>query len=202
MSLKIAVFIDGTWLWHNMTRLKTQHGCKIDLGKLPQWIVQQIQDLYLASLKYEMTIFCASLPINVDNRDERMVSGMKSFYELLQKAFNYTVEIYDLDFKGRRYLKQDRDPLDSWEPKEKCVDVALATNIIYHIAINTCDVAVIVAGDRDFQPVFEKVRALEKNIHLVSFRESCSEELLKESPIWINDHLSTLGFSKDLAHFF
>ena len=45
--------------------------------------------------------------------------------------------------RPRRLRRTDRDPNDTFEPKEKCVDIALATSMLFNAAMaNAYDVAI------------------------------------------------------------
>src|SRR5437899_5914086 len=79
---------------------------------------------------------------------------------------------------GRRLRRQDRDPNDSFEPKEKCVDVSLATSMLYFAAIPFAyDIAIAVVGDQDFKPVLQHVRRLGKRVAIASIKGSCADDL-------------------------
>ena len=198
---RVMFFIDGTWLWHNMMPQKQKNNIKLDLYKLPREIIKTLP--YQVTL--ERVILSASLPKNVDVRDESLVTKRENFFNLLQKKCHYTLDLYEIDFRGRRLLKKDRDrdldrrsregssiplPKDPWEPKEKCVDIAVASNLLYHAALDDYDQAVVITGDKDFIPALSKVKQLNKEIIIASFRESCSH-LLTETykTIFIDDIL-------------
>ena len=179
-------FIDGTWLWHNMMSHYTNNGTKIDLSRLPHLIIERLYESLQVPLYYTNTILCASIPVNAHSSDYGAISKRRHFFEMLEQKCGYVVELYEINFKGRRLLKQNRDTNDSWEPKEKCVDIATATNILYYSS--NYDLAVVITGDRDFIPALEKTRALGKQVEIASFENSCSRELVDFSPniIWID----------------
>jgi len=57
-------------------------------------------------------------------------------------------------------------------PRRSCVDVALATKMLYFAALPAAyDVAVLVTGDQDYVPVVRAVRSLGKRTMLASFLE-------------------------------
>lgn len=185
-SPRVMFFIDGTWLWHNMMPQKRRSGLKLDLYKLPREIVKCLP----TRVTLGPVILSASLPKNVDPRDTKLVTKRENFFHLLEKKCQYTLDIYEIDFRGRRLLKKDRDPHDSWEPKEKCVDISVASNLVYHAALDDYDQAVVITGDKDFIPALNKVKQLKKDIVIASFRESCSHQLIETyKTIFIDDIL-------------
>ena len=190
--MRVIIFIDGTWLWHNMMAMRAVQGPKIDLSKLPNLLIQQVCNQLELPLEYIATILCASIPINTHSLDARIVSKRRHFFEVLQAKCGYTVELFEIDFRGRRLLKQDREFNDNWEPKEKCVDIATASNIFFYA--NQYDLAIVVTGDRDFLPALTKIQVLGKQIAIASFENSCSQELIDLVPevIWIDTLLSQM----------
>ena len=66
-----------------------------------------------------------------------------NFFGMLRQQHHYEVEAFPINFRGNRLRKTDRDPASSFEPKEKCVDIALATSMLFSAAMpNAYDVAV------------------------------------------------------------
>jgi uncharacterized LabA/DUF88 family protein len=185
---RVMIFIDGTWLWHNMMSLKR----KIDLSKLPCEIISHIEKKNKIRIKLKEVILCASSPENVDSRDECLIQKRSKFFNMLQEKCGYTLEIYNIDFRGNRILKKDRNPNDFWKPKEKCVDIAVTSNLLYYAAINGYDRAVVITGDKDFDPAFIKVLNLGKKITIASFRNSCSQQLNRYEPIFIDDFINRI----------
>lgn len=190
LTMKVMIFIDGTWLWHNMMSNRQPNGNKIDLSKLPHLIIQNLYDEMNIPIYYGGTILCASIPINTDYRDYKLISKRRHFFEeILRNKCGFQVNLFEIDFRKHRLLKQDRNQLDTWEPKEKCVDIATATNLFIHA--NEYDIAVVITGDRDFLPALNGARTLGKQIKIASFQDSCSRELLDFAPniIWLDDLL-------------
>lgn len=184
---RVMFFIDGTWLWHNMMPQKQRNNVKLDLYKLPREIIKTLPH----KVSLGPVILSASLPKNVDPRDNKLVAKRLNFFHLLEKKCDYTLDIYEIDFRGRRLLKKDRDPKDTWEPREKCVDISVASNLLYHAALDNYDQAVIITGDKDFIPALGKVKQLNKDVMIASFRESCSQQLLDiHKTIFIDDILA------------
>lgn len=205
---KVMIFIDGTWLYRTLPRLAETCGkqeFKVDYGVLPQVIARELGErLGVGSQGIDVVrnhIF-ASLPTNFDPQDEALITRQEEFYSLLREDYHYQTEIFSIDFRGRRVRHGDRNPEDNFQPREKCVDIALASQVLYHAALPwTLDIAVVVLGDRDFIPVLNTVRRLGKRVAIVSVRSSCAQELadprdeagVKDfSVIWMDDLLEEL----------
>lgn len=73
---------------------------------------------------------------------------------------------------------------------EGCVDVALATKLVYLACTNAFDRAIILGGDSDLIPAFEIVSNLGKNIEVYSFRDSTSRK--------ITDYVSEVHYFDDI----
>lgn len=181
---KVMVFVDGTWLYCNLPRLSDTYGkdeYRVDFGKLPQVLKRKVEEHINGACDLVRTSLFGSYATNYARSDEDLVSRRKNFFALLREEHNYQVEAFSVDFRGRPVRKADRDKDDQFEPREKCVDIALATSMLYHAAIpNAYDIAVAVIGDGDFAPVLKAIRSLGKRVCLASIHGSCSPMLIDE----------------------
>lgn len=204
--LKIMVFIDGTWLYLNKSRLSDVYGEEsfhVDFGKLPQVLAQEVSER-LGNIDVDVvrTYLFGSYAINFDIRDEDIVNRRREFFDMLREEHHYEVETYSINFRGRRIRKTDRDSRDTFEPKEKCVDISLASSMMYYAAIpGAYDIAIAVIGDRDFIPMLQTVRRLGKRVAIASIKNSCAPELSDPEDdarvkdfklIWLDDLLEKL----------
>lgn len=177
---KVMVFIDGTWLYHARRtlqgKLPSGEGIEIDYGRLPRVLVSEFaQQLGVTEADHVRTYFFASIPKNYDLRDKQEVDAQRDFYNLLKEEFHYETEIFEIDFKGRRLHPKDRRPGDTFVPKEKCVDIALSSALLYYAALPYAyDGAIVVIGDRDYVPVLQYVRRLGKRVMIASVHGHCS----------------------------
>ncbi len=180
--LKIMVFIDGTWLYINKSRLSEVYGDEsfhVDFGKLPQVLAQEVS-MQLGDIDVDVVRTClfGSYAVNFDIRDEEIVNRRREFFDMLKEEHHYEVEIYPINFRGRRIRKTDRDARDTFEPKEKYVDISLAASMLYYAAIpNVYDIAIAVIGDRDFIPMLQAVRRLGKRVAIASIKNSCAPDI-------------------------
>ena len=179
---KIMLFIDGTWLYYNTSKLSEAYGqqdFRIDFGKLPSVLAEALtKQIPVGDVDIVRTYLFGSYAANYDLRDDDAVQRRRDFFEMLKEEYHYEVEVYPINFQGRRLRKADRDPTDAFEPQEKCVDIALASYMLYMAAVpGAYDIAVAVVGDQDFMPVLQHVRRLGKRVAIASIKGSCSPEL-------------------------
>jgi len=171
----------------------------IDYGKFPKVVAEEVaKALGMPAIDVVRVHLVGSYPSNCDQEDEVFAQRQRDFLTMLKSRYRYELRIFPVDFKGRRLRKDDRDVMDHFEPKEKCVDIALASSLLYHAALpSSYDVAIVVIGDKDFLPVLEDVRRLGKRVVVVSVRGCCSCELfesddnlpvVRDAPvIWLDD---------------
>jgi len=179
--IKFMLFIDGTWLYSNTSRLveaSGEPGFVLDFGKLPRVLAEEVgRRLGHDEWTVVRTHLFGSYAANVDARDLEPVERRLNFFAMLRQQHHYEVEAFPIDFRGKRLRRTDRDPNDAFEPKEKCVDIALATSMLFNAAMsNAYDVAIAVLGDQDFKPVLQHVRRLGKRIAIASINGACSGE--------------------------
>ncbi len=205
--IKLMLFIDGTWLYSNTPRLveaSGEPGFMLDFGKLPRVLADEVsRQLGHAEYTVVRTHLFGSFADNVDGRDQEPVQRRLNFFSMLRQQHHYEVEAFPINFRGKRLRKTDRDPNDSFEPKEKCVDIALATAMLFNASMpNAYDVALAVLGDQDFKPVLQSVRRLGKRVAIASIQGACASELsdpgdkerVRDSDIiWLEDLLPALA---------
>lgn len=204
---KVMLFIDGTWLYKNMPRLSEAYGqqdFRIDFGKLPLVLSGEVaKQLGSTTVDVVRTHLFGSYAANFDLRDDDAVQRRLDFFDMLKEEYNYELELFPINFRGRRLRRNDRDPEDSFEPKEKCVDISLATAMLYYAAIpNAYDIGIVVVGDQDFKPVLQNVRRLGKRVAIASIKGSCAPEYADPRDearvkdygiIWLDDLLDELA---------
>jgi cold shock CspA family protein len=203
---RAMMFIDGTWLYSSRSLLAESYGARgfeIDFGHLPRVIADAVgRQLGSTEIEVVRTCLFGSYASNYDLRDDDAVQRRLGFFRMLREEYHYELEIYPINYFGRRLRKTDRDAADAFEPREKCVDISLATTMLYFAAIpHAYDIAITVLGDRDFMPVLQHVRRLGKRVAIASVRGSCApvfadpsdEARLKDFDIiWLDDLLQDL----------
>ena len=205
--IRFMLFIDGTWLYSNTPRLveaSGEPGFSLDFGKLPRVLADEVARA-MGHDEYTVvrTHLFGSYADNVDPRDGEPVQRRLGFFGLLRQQHHYEVEAFPINFRGKRLRKTDRDPADTFEPKEKCVDIALATAMLFNAAMpNAYDVAIAVLGDQDFKPVLQSVRRLGKRVAIASVQGACAGELSDPTDaarlrdfdvLWLEDLLPRLA---------
>lgn len=208
---KLMVFIDGTWLYSNLRHLakeSNQPGFYIDYGSLPRALKSELEKREkLKEMDLVRTFLFGSYPVNYDVMDEDRAKRRKDFFTLLREDYHYEVDAFPIDYQRRRILHDDRDGEDTFSPREKCVDIALASSMLYYAAIpDGFDVALAVIGDKDYFPLLQKVRALGKRVAVASIRQSCAkmyadrqdEKHLKDYHIiWLNDMVESIAWKPE-----
>ena len=205
--IKFMLFIDGTWLYSNTSRLveaSGEPGFVLDFGRLPRVLAEEVgRRLGHDEWTVVRTHLFGSYADKVDSRDDEPVQRRLNFFSMLRQQHHYEVEAFPINFRGKRLRKPDRDPNDTFEPKEKCVDIALATAMLFNASMpNAYDVAVAVLGDQDFKPVLQSVRRLGKRVAIASIQGACASELSDPSDkervrdsdiIWLEELLPALA---------
>ena len=204
--IRVMLFIDGTWLYANTPRLADAFGdpdFHVDFGKLPRVLADEVsRQMGDAEIDVVRVHLFGSYAANYDLRDDEAVQRWLDFFDRLKEEYHYEVELFPVNFMGRRLRKIDRAPDDPFEPKEKCVDISLATAMMYYAAIpGAYDIGLAVVGDRDFTPMLQNVRRLGKRVAIASIKGSCSPEFADPRDearvkdydiIWLDDLLHRL----------
>src|SRR5262245_56146805 len=212
--IKFMLFIDGTWLYSNTSRLveaSGEPGFVLDFGKLPRVLAEEVgRRLGHDEWTVVRTHLFGSYAANVDPRDREPVERRLNFFTMLRQQHHYEVEAFPIEFRSKRLRRTDRDPSDTFEPKEKCVDIALATSMLFNASMaNAYDVAIAVLGDQDFKPVLQSVRRLGKRVAIASIAGACSGEFTDPADrarvrdvevLWLEDLLPRLARRYD-PHF-
>ena len=203
---KVMLFIDGTWLYASTPKLAETYGkpdYHVDFGLLPRVLAEEVGK-QLGSLEVDVvrTYLFGSYAANYDLGDDDVAQRRRDFFSMLKEEYHYEIELFPINFRGRRLRKSDRDPTDPFEPKEKCVDIALATSMLFLAAMpHVYDVAIAVLGDQDFKPVLQHVRQLGKRVAIASIKGSCSPDLADPTDearvkdfdiIWLDDLIQRL----------
>ena len=208
--VKAMLFIDGGWLYANMAELGKAAGkadFQVDFGRLPGVLVEEIGRQTGLRVDIVRSHYFGSYAENYDPVDESSVERRKAFFARLREDHNYEIETFPIDYSGRRLRRQDRDPEDGFAPREKCVDVALAVRLMrYALMPDAMDVAIMVLGDRDFEPLLQEVRRHGKRVAIASIDSVCAAELADPADpscvrdfemIWLDDLLTKIDRWRD-----
>lgn len=192
--LKVMVFIDGSWFdkaaKDHLERAKNAK--KVFIENIPfARLLTAIREHASEALGSEVDLvraYCvAGYPdpdtVGDDSRESarRILAG----WEKLRLVPGICLELYPYNYLDREFPSVADDGTKG-EGVEKCVDVALATKMLFFAAIPAVyDLAVLVTGDSDFVPVVEAVRNLGKRVLLASFTKlpACSDKLKSEASL-------------------
>jgi len=191
--LKAMVFIDGPWLGKSLEYLARKRGKRtlytnrLDYGPIWQAICDHIHSQLGFEVDLVRAYFVASHadPETVGEGSQTAAKKIVGRLGELRRVNRMSLELYAYGYGGHEFKSKDKDePDDGYQAKEKCVDVALATKMLYFAALPAAyDVAVLVTGDQDYVPVVRAVRSLGKRTMLASFLEvdACARVLRDES---------------------
>jgi len=199
MALKTMIFIDGSWLFHNKGEIMAAFNdpeFKINYQSIPEVIARHLEGHTNMAVDVARTCFFGSIPVNKPNFDP---TAQQAFYDYLQKDCRFEVEIFEIDFKNQ----------PNYSPQEKCVDIGVATSMMYYAAMpGAMDVAALVAGDYDYMPLLRRVRMMGKRTLLVALRKlgnvyPTSQRLLYSTdlfdfpPLFLEEHLDEIRLVKE-----
>lgn len=184
MSTRAMLFIDGTWLAVTSNRMADQRGLlgrtggPLDFGVLPRLCAAQVaaQMEPGTSLDVVRTHYFASIATNFDPIDGDAVQRRSDFFDALRRHHRYEVYRFETDYRGGRVRRGPHVPDSPFEPREKAVDVGMATALLEMAALSAYDIAIVVCGDRDFVPALQAVRRLGKRVAILSAHGSCARE--------------------------
>ena len=178
--LKVMLFIDGNWLYKctpGLGRAYGHPGLKIDYGQLPVVLMQELSRRVGSDVDLVRKFYFASYPEGYDDLDEAAARRTVDFLYLLMERHYYEVVSFPIVYRGRRLRAVDRDPDDDFDPHEKCIDVALASTMLYYAALpHSYDIALVLLGDKDLKPALKNIRLLGKRVAIASIMANCAKE--------------------------
>jgi hypothetical protein len=196
--MKAMLFIDGGWLYHvrpYLLSLCEATDFELDYRALPKLVKEQLGLAADVQVDMMRTYYFGTIAINKPGHDNLRE---RQFYEMLAKRCNYNTEIYEYDFKNKEVAAR----------RENCLEVGLATtalSIAYQNA--SFDVACILAGDIDYQPLIKQLRSMGKRVVLIDVKGNngfypVHPRLLEEinlfdyPPIHLDDHINKLHYQR------
>lgn len=195
--LKVMLFIDGGWLYHvrpYLLNLDGRQDFEIDYRSLPLIVKDHLQDQIDSKVDMVRTLYFGTIAINKPGHDN---VREKQFYEMLNKRCSYQTEIYEYDFRNKDIGR-----------KENCLEVGLASTAMMHATQpGVFDVACILTGDIDYQPLIKHLRNLGKRVLLVTVKGANGfypmHPRLLEDPnlfdypaVFLDEHLQKLQYQR------
>ena len=153
---RVAIFIDGSNLYHNLRVLKSKD---IDFQKLINFLIKE---------RLLTNVFYYNAPLDISVNKEQYWD-MQRFLENLRKIPGFNIILC----KRRKYKKQD----GSFVFEMKGDDVYLAIDMVSGAYENLFDIAILVSGDEDFVPVIKRLQKLGKVVENAYFKSSSSNAL-------------------------
>lgn len=142
---RVAVFIDGNNLYHN---LRSECGnTRLDYSKFVQWLCK---DRKLVRAYY----YNAPLP-----EDSEQGQQQQTFFSRLKSIPYFEIRLGRLEPRGDTLV-------------EKGVDIALAVDMVSMAFKNHYDVAVLVSSDGDFSKAVTAVKDSGKHVEVACFSRS------------------------------
>ena len=155
MNERIAIFIDGSNLYHSL------NGAKIDFEKL-------IKELTKGRILTNAFYYIA--PLDITSNEKKYWKHQKFLAEL-EKISGFKVVLCTL----RKHENKD----GSFGFDVKGDDVYLANDLLVGAYENLYDTAVLVSGDEDFVPVINTLKRLNKKTENAFFTRTSSKKLRK-----------------------
>ena len=149
---RVAIFIDGSNLYHNLKRYDIKTTFEEIIKKVET--KREIVDIFYYTALLDKSI------------DEKRYNKHKKFLEKIKKIPNFNVVLCNL----RKMILED----GSVDFTIKGDDVYLATDLIKGAYENLYDVAIIVSGDADFIPAIKLVQKNNKKVINAFFPKSSS----------------------------
>jgi hypothetical protein len=159
-QIKRSVYIDGTNLYHGMSRL-VDAGEYIDIGSLRSVICAQFGEIN------EFNVYGTYA-----HEDEVMRPEVLLFRKAQNEFFKSVVQIDDMYFGEGRVANNGQ---------EKRVDLMMALDMALDAYKARYDEAIIITGDSDFLEPIERVREIGKKIYYCGIANRVSIELAVKS---------------------
>ena len=96
--------------------------------------------------------------------------GQQQFFDYLQRVPKFEVKLGNLEYRN----------FPKTPPRQKGVDVCLATDMLAHAFRDNYDTAVLVSGDADFAYAVQLVKDLGKNVEIALFGAGGSSRRLRD----------------------
>jgi len=206
-TLNIHIYHDGTWELRNIWELEKKLGRKIalDYGALPTVLAAKaLAALGLTTAASIETYYYGSYPSNYDPIDSGLVGRQLAFYTILRKKYRYNIETFAINFEKNRVPKAARDAMPTekhFVPHEKEVDTAMATSIVTASLLKSCDIAILICGDRDFLPAITRARKNGTKVLVASLAGHCTREFNSQTVdgeiIWLDHLLGSIERTRD-----
>lgn len=171
---RVMVFLDGPNIYRGKERYKLLSNTVLTID------YHQLLNEAVRGRTLVRACFYMSKPVSPVDPDQ------VKFAEYLRKT---GIQVHERELKEYTDLRTGQK-----RRKEKGVDVALATDLLSMAWEDAFDVAVLVSGDGDYVRAVSKVLSKGKNVEILAFRGTLSEELRKMAlrVIYLDDIVNTI----------
>jgi len=156
---RVAIFIDGSNLYHSVKGTFQIHDNQVDFAKLIE---------ILKNKRLLIGVYYYNAPLDRGYNFE-IYRKQQKFFSELRKIPGFHVVLCNM----RKIRKSD----GTYEFAVKGDDINLATDMLSFAYENVYDTAILVSGDGDFVPVIKKVQKLGKKVENAYFSVSRSDFL-------------------------
>ena len=152
---RVAIFIDGSNLYHNLKRYKIKTNFENMIKKIET--KREVVDIFYYTALLDKSI------------DEKRYNSHKKFLNKIKQIHDFNIVLCNL----RRMMLKD----GKIDFAIKGDDVHLATDLIKGAYENLYDIAIIVSGDADFIPAIKLAQKNGKKVINAFFPKSSSYQL-------------------------
>lgn len=156
---RVAIYIDGSNLYHKLKDLSIPNKTHYDYEKLCLWLAR---DREIISCRYYIGVVRAK---EDDERGQKLRREQQKLFAHLTKQ-NFTIKRGYLMNNGGAY-------------HEKGVDVQIAVDMLIGAYENLYDTAILLSSDTDLIPAIKKIKYMGKNVEYIGFAHKPSFGLQK-----------------------
>lgn len=159
--IRAMVFVDGSNLFYDFygqeqSLTEKVYGPlwmisrEVHWGKLPQLIAKSLEEQMIATQGVQRLVDVTRTVVYTSmSRQTPRNSARATMFTHMKERTNFEVHVSENTNK-----------------QEKCVDISLATDMLYHALQDHCDLVVLVSADRDFVPALKRIRQAGKRVAL------------------------------------
>mmetsp|Transcript_26918 Transcript_26918/g.41733 ORF Transcript_26918/g.41733 Transcript_26918/m.41733 type:complete len:641 (+) Transcript_26918:122-2044(+) len=209
-TLKAMLFIDGTWLYYSLHHrgdscpinanygVGWQHSYKVNWGDLPKVVAQELQQ-QLSKKRWSGEVSPAAAQSNDVSRSQPQVEIVRATCFTSYKSSTDKNSLRVKMFDQMESAGYDMITMETVGKGEKCVDIALAVDMLHYATIpGSMDICILLTGDKDFIPACLRVRQKGVQVAIVSMHRGCNRAL-NETPhmkdfdiVFLDHHLTNL----------
>ncbi len=161
---RIAVYVDGSNLYHKLKSLDIKNITYFQYGNFAKWLAGE--NRIITAKRYYIGV------VRAKENDKKAVEMQKNQVRL----FNHLQSAQEKYSLQRGYLMKNDGTFH-----EKGVDVKIAVDMLVGAYEDLYDTAILVSSDTDLIPVIKKIRQLNKKVEYIGFSHQPSYGLIKNA---------------------